>query len=163
MRVPVESRLGAVGGRGALRLFCDDFVKAASARGGEGHAFVGAAALWICLKAVDEGGGGECDVLDLAAEVAMAGDASGVISGLRWAESRVAVSCAAIARNMMNRSAAAFVRRCRTRHIRCFRISVEMICAGVVVLLLPPTSMMMAAMRACGRALPPPCCRRSTA
>ena len=104
----------AVGGKRALRLFCDEFVKAVSARGGDGHAFVGAAALWIGLKAVEGGGGnggdggvvvggGGCDALDLAAEIAMAGDASGVIASLRWLEGKIAGSCGANVRKMMTR------------------------------------------------------------
>jgi hypothetical protein len=112
----VESGLGAVGGKRGLRLFCDEFVKAVSARGGDGHAFVGAAALWIGLKAVGGGGGsgggggggGGCDALDLAAEIAMAGDASGVIASLRWLDGRVAGPCGANVREMMTRRAAAF-------------------------------------------------------
>ena len=103
----------AVGGKRVVRLFCDEFVKAVSARGGDGHAFVGAAALWIGLKAVEGGGGsgggggggggGGCDALDLAAEIAMAGDASGVIASLRWLEGKIAGSCGANVREMMTR------------------------------------------------------------
>ncbi len=111
-----------MGGKRGLRLFCDEFVKAVSARGGDGHAFVGAAALWIGLKAVEGGGrgsgggvgggggsgggvggGGGCDALDLAAEIAMAGDASGVIASLRWLDGRIAGPCGANVREMMTR------------------------------------------------------------
>jgi hypothetical protein len=120
LRLPAESRLGAVGGKRGLRSFCDEFVKAVSAKGGDGHAFVGAAALWIGLKAVEGGGGsgggvgGEegCDTLDLAAEITMAGDASGVIASLRWLEGRIAGPCGAKVREMMTRRAAAFTGHC---------------------------------------------------
>jgi hypothetical protein len=93
-----DRKLTTVVNRAVFQGFCFDFIKAMNQRGGGGEEFVSAAALWIGLK--ESGGGGAWDV---SAELALCGDAGGVMTCLRWLTGRTGAACGARVKRMVDR------------------------------------------------------------